>query len=298
MRTNTKESWRALVLESIRAIFLGLDEPLSARRLAENACFSTFHFHRMFCAMTGESASEMARRLRLERAAHRLHSTAASVTEVAFDAGFETLEAFSRAFRTEFGQSPSAYRRLKGTDARIPAPNTVHWTPSGAPFAFDRIAYKGETMDIKVKEIEEIRLACIRHVGPYNQIGKAFESLNRLVESHAFAKPGARWIAIYRDNPDIVPAEELRSEACVEIESGAVLPPGVEEAVIPGGKYAVAVHKGAYEGLGQAWGTFCGKLIPEAGLQFREGVCFEAYIHDGEGVPESEQLTELYEPVA
>lgn len=297
MRTNTEVSWRKLVYESIQGIFAGLDGEVSARVLADDACFSTFHFHRMFCAMTGETAAEMARRLRLERAAYVLTGTALPVTEIAFDAGFETLEAFSRAFKATFGSSPTLYRRLKDHDGRALAPNTVHWSPLGAPYAFVPIEYKGETMELSTKNIDEIHLACVRHIGPYNQVGEAFGRLYGLNGQHSFAKPGGKCVAIFLDNPDTVPADQLRSDAGAEIAPGSKLPEGVTEVVIPAGKYAVAVHKGSYSGLGEAWGAFCGKLIPEAGLKFREGICFEAYLSDCSQVPESELLTELYEPV-
>jgi len=153
-------------------------------------------------------------------------------------------------------------------------------------------------MEITIKNIDDTHYACVRHTGPYNQIGSAFERLASLNSVHSFAKPGGAWVAIYRDNPDTVPQDQLRSDAGVVVEPRVHLPEGVTLEVIPAGKYATVVNKGAYSGLGEAWGTFCGKLIPEAGLKSRDGICFEAYIHDGEGVPESEQLTELYEPVA
>lgn len=298
MRTNTEVSWRKLVLESIQGIFAGLDGQVSARDLANEACFSTFHFHRMFCAMTGETAGEMARRLRLERAAHMLNNTQTPVTEIAFEAGFETLEAFSRAFKATFGSSPTLYRRLKDHDGRALAPNTVHWSLQGAPYSFVPIEYKGDNMELAIKNINEIRLACVRHIGPYNQIGEAFGKLYEINGKQPFAKPEGPWIAIYLDNPDAVPPDQLRSEAGVQVAPDAVLPEGVTEVVIPAGKFATAIHRGSYSGLGEAWGAFCGKLIPEAGLEFRDGLCFELYLTDCSQVPESELLTELYEPVA
>ncbi len=298
MRTNTEVSWRKLVLDSIKAIFAGLDGPVTARGLADDACFSTFHFHRMFCAMTGETAGEMARRLRMERAAHMLSWTQEPVTGIAFDAGFETLEAFSRAFKAIYGSSPSLYRRLKNHNGQAISPNTVHWSPLGAPHAFVPIEYKGDTMELTVKNINEIRLACVRHIGPYNKVGEAFGKLCELNAKQPFGKPEGPWIAIFMDNPDTVAPEQLRSDAGVQVAPGAVLPEGVTEVVIPAGRFATVVHKGSYSGLGEAWGTFCGKLIPEAGLDFRDSLCFELYLNDCSSVPESELLTELYEPIA
>jgi uncharacterized damage-inducible protein DinB len=67
--------------------------------------------------------------LRLERAGHQLLNTARPITDVAFDAGFDSLEGFSRAFRRLWGTSPSEYRRRGAISWLIPAPNDIHYDP-------------------------------------------------------------------------------------------------------------------------------------------------------------------------
>lgn len=83
--------------------------------LARVACFSSFHFHRIFAAMTGETLADHVRRLRLERAA--------------LDAGYEAHEAFTRAFKAAYGVSPVEFRRAKGPNATLAAPSGVHFRP-------------------------------------------------------------------------------------------------------------------------------------------------------------------------
>jgi AraC family transcriptional regulator len=68
-----------------------LDRPLSLEELASIASFSPYHFHRIFRGIVGESVKEHVRRLRLERAAHRLRFTGQPVTEIAFDAMAQSL---------------------------------------------------------------------------------------------------------------------------------------------------------------------------------------------------------------
>ena len=75
-----------------------LDEAVSLDELAALAHFSPYHFHRIFRGMVGESVMEHVRRLRLERAAHRLKFSDEPITRIAFEAGYETHEAFTRAF--------------------------------------------------------------------------------------------------------------------------------------------------------------------------------------------------------
>lgn len=101
-----------LSLEFIDA-HLGDDIPLA--RLAEAACFSPYHFHRLFTAMVGEPPAEYVRRLRLEKAAVRLvNEPAAPVTDIALACGFSTPSLFSRLFRARFGSSPTEWRQSGG----------------------------------------------------------------------------------------------------------------------------------------------------------------------------------------
>src|ERR1700723_988173 len=81
--------------------------------LARQAYQSRTQFHRLFRTVVEETPAAMRRRLLLERAAYQLAHIGMSVTDVALDASFGSLEAFSRAFRRAFGISPSIYRRMR-----------------------------------------------------------------------------------------------------------------------------------------------------------------------------------------
>src|SRR5881628_348072 len=111
MRESTVEDYQQRLLRVLLHIQNHLDASLALDELADVAHFSPYHFHRIFRGMIGESVWEHVRRLRLERAAQQLRTRRESVTEIAFDAGYETLESFSRAFRAAFGTPPSTFRR-------------------------------------------------------------------------------------------------------------------------------------------------------------------------------------------
>ncbi len=99
--------------------------------LARQAYQSRTQFHRLFRTMIEETPAAMRRRLWLERAAYQLAQTSKSVTDVALDAGFGSLEAFSRAFRKAFRISPSLYRRMRDPHFHLPAPNKIHFFAPG-----------------------------------------------------------------------------------------------------------------------------------------------------------------------
>lgn len=95
----------------MRYIRAHISEPLSREMLADVAGFSAPHFHRIFTAHVGESAISYVRRMRLERAARKLRMGAVDITEVALAAGYDSHAAFSKAFRQQFGISPSEFRQ-------------------------------------------------------------------------------------------------------------------------------------------------------------------------------------------
>ncbi len=89
-----------------------IDESLTREELAGVAGFSVPHFHRIFTAQLGENIASYVRRVRLERAGQKLRMGAVDITQVALAAGYDTHAAFSRAFKQQYGLSPSEFRLL------------------------------------------------------------------------------------------------------------------------------------------------------------------------------------------
>jgi AraC family transcriptional regulator len=110
--TQILENYTDCIEDVMRYIREHITEPLDRETLADVAGFSVPHFHRVFTAHFGESAISYVRRLRLERAARKLRMGAVDITEVALAAGYDTHAAFSKAFKQQFGLSPSEFRQL------------------------------------------------------------------------------------------------------------------------------------------------------------------------------------------
>src|SRR5579863_7792607 len=88
-----------------------LHRPVKLAELADVACFSEFHFHRIFTAVSGETLNNFTNRLRLEKAARLLRYSEQSLTDIALDCGFSSSATFSRAFRSGYDTSPSQFRK-------------------------------------------------------------------------------------------------------------------------------------------------------------------------------------------
>src|SRR6476469_3624291 len=88
-----------------------LDRQVKLEELARVACFSEFHFHRIFGAVSGETLNSFTNRLRLEKAARLLRYSDQSLTDIALNCGFSSPATFSRAFRSGYDTSPSQFRK-------------------------------------------------------------------------------------------------------------------------------------------------------------------------------------------
>jgi AraC-like DNA-binding protein len=106
-----------------------LDESATGQALARDAHYSRFHFQRIFRQVTGETPGSCQRRLRLERAAYQLLQDDLSITTIAIEAGFGSLEGFSRAFRKMAGISPNQFRRVHPAHWFLATPNDIHYDP-------------------------------------------------------------------------------------------------------------------------------------------------------------------------
>lgn len=109
-----------------------LDGEAKTQDLARQAYQSRTQFHRLFRTVVEETPGAMRRRLLLERAAYQLAHTGMSVTDVALDANYGSLEAFTRAFRKAFRTSPSLYRRIGDPHFHLPASNNIHFLSPGS----------------------------------------------------------------------------------------------------------------------------------------------------------------------
>lgn len=110
-----------------------LDAEAKTQDLARRAYQSRTQFHRLFRTVVEETPAAMRRRLLLERAAYQLGHGEATVTDIALDANYGSLEAFTRAFRKAFRASPSMYRRLRDAHFHLPSPNSIHFYAPGSP---------------------------------------------------------------------------------------------------------------------------------------------------------------------
>ena len=285
--------YEEMVRQTVQEIQRRLDDPPDFRALAASAYVSPYHFHRIFHAVVGESPRELGRRLRLERAAHRLRDTDSAISDVADEAGYATPEAFTKAFLAEFEVPPSAFRASGRDCLGIRARCGVHYVDGGFT-VFHPVHRGGPDMKVESVEIPSRRVAAVRHVGPYWQIGKAFGALASRAEALGLAGPP---VAAFYDDQEAVPEDELRSIAGMLVAPDAEIGE-LEEVWLPGGRFLKAEYLGHPSGLLQAWARLYREYIPDGGFQLRDEITFEVYVSTHDNAEPEQMQTDLYAPVA
>jgi AraC family transcriptional regulator len=284
-----------------------LGDELTLADLADVACFSRFHFHRIFSAMVGETIADYLKRVRLQAAASRLvNNPRDSVTDIALACGFSSPSVFARAFRDRFGTSASAWRNRgqtasnTGQPDRKPgdAPGDVPGQPREHLDADRRKTMAVQAQSIEVKELPELHVAYVRHIGPYNGVGEAFGRLMRWAGPRGLLRfPETKSLAVYRDSPEVTEADKLRSDACITVPEGTKVDGEVGLLRIPGGKFAVGRFEIAANEFGEAWNVLMGGWLPGSGYQPDDRMCYEVYLNDHEQHPQRKFVIDICEPV-
>jgi AraC family transcriptional regulator len=272
-----------------------LDEPLRLDGLAAIACFSSFHFHRVFRGMVGESVKEYIRRLRLERAASQLKTSKEPVTQIALDAGYSSHEAFTRAFNAWFGTSPSGFRALRHRRLREVA-SGLHYRQQHPVTQF-RALRGGANMKVEIKEIKPLRVAFMRHVGAYSQVGATWDKLLPILGKDGRLGGNPMFIGICHDDPEVTAPARLRYDACVTVDRDFRGEGDAGTQTVAGGEYAVTTHQGPYNKVGDTYAALLGQWLPRSGRELLNTPCFEVYLNSPENTAPEDLLTDIYAPL-
>lgn len=137
-------------------------------------------------------------------------------------------------------------------------------------------------MSVDIKTMPELRVASVRHVGPYNLIGAAFQKLNQWAKDAGVLKPYPTMMGVYWDDPGMVPTEQLRSDAAIVVPDDFPAPDestGVVLQTLASGDYAMFLHS-LYDmaEFPAVWEEVMMKEFPQAGRACDgERPCLEIY---------------------
>ncbi|MDM2741803.1 DNA gyrase inhibitor SbmC [Citrobacter sp. Cu096] len=152
-------------------------------------------------------------------------------------------------------------------------------------------------MEYEIKQVEKRMIAGFHMVGPWEQtVKQGFEQLMKWVDGKQIVP--LEWIAVYYDNPDVVPAEKLRCDTVVSVPEGFVIPENSEGVILTelaGGDYAVAVARVQNHDFATPWYQFFERLMQDTTYLIAAKPCFEVYLNNG--MEDGYWDIEMYVPV-
>jgi len=222
-----------------------LDGDLDLDAVSRVAAFSKFHFHRQFSASFGLSVHRYVQLARLKRASHRLAAgSAPSVTQIALEAGYDAPDAFARAFRQRFGQSPSSFRK---------SPDWVPWLAAFAPLNHARSKLMQTIYtdaDVTIRDLPPIPVAFVEHRGSRATLQNTIDHFIAWRKVAGLSPETSPTFNIFRSEREPANPADYAMDICV----GTDLPvaagdPHMQAGLIPGGRCAVLSVNGASHNL-------------------------------------------------
>jgi AraC family transcriptional regulator len=301
----------ARIQPAIAYVLAHLDQDVPLAVLSGEARLSSFYVHRVFRAITGETPKQYTLRLRLSRGAALLLSGNDSVLSVAQHSGFRSHEAFTRAFRRQFGVSPRRYRESglsAGTHAlkrRRHATVVQRIGPCVGLYHLDRhtstsrsvMNYSVVRKDLAPQPVLMVRRR-IKRTAVAATIGEVLPAIFQYAQQHGIAltdHPLTRYSDMGFGHVTIEPGMRIGDPGHA-VQARGTEGSAVIEETLPGGPAATTVHTGPYDTLSEAYAAV------EAWIESHQlepaGAPWEYYITDPAEFPDPKDWrTEVFWPL-
>ena len=281
--SNNRNRHEKRISRVIEYIYHHLDEDLTLNVLSEVACFSPFHFHRVFSECTGINIIRLVQMLWLRRASQYLvFSDNRSITDIALEAGFANAESFSRTFKKMHGQSPSEFRRN---------PDWQRWQVTNS---FNETQ---EYTNMKIIDFPDTLIAALEYQGSEHQIYTATQQFIKWKQSVGIGPDEGLTFGIHYSDPVNILSEEYQLDIAVSVEKPVAANEfGVVNKIIPGGRCAVARYLGSRHHIKAApW--LNREWLPMSGEELRDFPMYFHYVNVGPDVREQDMITDVYFPI-
>lgn len=210
---------------AIDHVVANLDSPLRLRDVSRAAQLSSFHFHRVFQMIVGETIADFVKRQRLDKALYLMsQSRRSTLTTIALACGFSSSSDFSRCFKQRFGASPSAFdikawREAHRADLETLVAESVenHHVKSlpRLPMSANPDGFKVTIRDLPSRTVAYVRARNPYKGGVGDSVVQAIDRLTKWAERNALAD--GQWLGFQWEHPEITPLEQCVYHAAVVV---------------------------------------------------------------------------------
>ena len=152
-------------------------------------------------------------------------------------------------------------------------------------------------MKVEIKRMEPSRVAFLRHVGPYSQVGVTWDKLLPVLGKDGRLGGNPLFIGVCHDDPEVTAPAKLRYDACVTVDADFRPEGEIGVQTLAGGDYAVTTHQGPYNKVGDTYAALLGQWLPRSGRELAGTPCLEIYLNSPESTAPEDLLTEIYAPL-
>jgi AraC family transcriptional regulator len=276
------------VLNHIEA---NLDIELDIEELCQLSYLSKFHFHRQCSAFFGMPVMSLVKLLRLKRAAYQVAYRNEKIVDIALANGYESHEAFTRAFKKKFKKSPSDFRR---------SPDWTLWHTQYDPILKlrTRIMSNNVNSDVNIVDFPKTLIATIEHRAPPNLLGHTIKKFIEWRKINRLPPSKSKTFNLVYDDPNITLPENYRFDVCCSIEHMIEENThGIVNKVIPAGKCAVLRHIGSDDSIGLVVQYLYSEWLNNADWEIRDFPIFFERVSFFPEVSENEMVTDVYLPI-
>lgn len=280
-----------------------LNEPLCLKKLSDIACFSPYHFHRIFRDITGETLNEYVIRQRIEKAAAAiLHKENINVGEAAVLYGFNDKASFSRAFKKFYGISPTGFKKQNSSRySRIEQLKSKNSQQKHAAEKYLCIItnlkqWMAMNAEITVKDLPQMHVAYVTALG-VQELAGAFNTLIQWAAPRGLMQGNDfRMLTLYHDSFKVTSADKVRMSACITVNDKALTGGEIGFTTIAGGRHLTGRFKIGLDEFEKSWtGMFM--EMNELGFKKADRNPFEIYYNDFNEHPEKKCIVDICIPI-
>ena len=265
-------------------------KPLTSQEVSETTFYSYRNINRIFRSVFHKSIGRYIKELLLQEAARQLVYTDLPITDIAFELNYSDLQAFNKAFKREFGASPSKFRQQDQEDMDA-------WIKAKLPEEIKQL----DDLTYEIKSLPATRILYLTHYGSYQSSGlvDCWDALIEYADQHQLLQEDTKYLGEMLDDEEITKDENCRYNAAI------TLPPDAEVEVtgffatkeIASGQYACFMYKGDYSKMDAIYEQIYLHWIVKNEFEIGNLPILEFYLSDEDTTPREELLTEIYIPI-
>jgi len=256
--------------------------PVDNDTLSSIACLSTYHWHRIYQGITGESAVQTVRKVRMNIAAAELIRTTSPIADIGRSVGYPSVQSFTRAFKSHYAQTPGDFRK------------TFHKPP--LIDASHKLSKQG--YEVELVEQPSLRLIGLHHQGDYQGVGRSFAKVFAANIGVGDADTLPIGVGVYFQDPASFEDQSLlTSFVGVQVNQDTQVPEGFVDYTITASLCAVTTYKGPHASLELPYFWMFGEWLPNSNMELADQAAYEIYTNSPAEVAPEDLVTKVCLPV-